>query len=46
MEKIKLICFDLDDTLIRAFHSVMIPCIINNKKSENDIIKKKEEEYV
>lgn len=44
MKKTKLICFDLDDTLIREFHSVMIPCIINNKKSEHDIIQKKEEE--
>lgn len=44
MEKTKLICFDLDDTLIREFHSVMIPCIINNKKSEHDIIQKKEED--
>jgi phosphoserine phosphatase len=44
MQKVKLICFDLDDTLIRKFHSVMIPCIINNKKAEHDIIQQKEED--
>lgn len=44
MQKTKLICFDLDDTLIREFHSVMIPCIINNKKTEHDIIQQKEED--
>lgn len=25
----KLVCFDLDDTLIREVHSVMLPCILN-----------------
>lgn len=43
MQKTKLICFDLDDTLIRKFHSVMIPCLINNKEAEHDIIQQKEE---
>ena len=39
----KLICFDLDDTLIRGVHSVMLPCILNGKENEHSIIQKKEE---
>ncbi|GAU78496.1 HAD family phosphatase [Fusibacter sp. 3D3] len=42
MQKIKLVCFDLDDTLIRETHSVMIPCIINNKEMEHNLIQQKE----
>lgn len=40
---IKLICFDLDDTLIRGCHSVMLPCILNGKAKEHEIIQKQEE---
>lgn len=39
----KLICFDLDDTLIREYHSVMIPCILNGKEQEHSIIQAREE---
>ena len=39
----KLICFDLDDTLIRGIHSVMLPCILNGKEKEHSIIQEKEE---
>lgn len=41
---IKLVCFDLDDTLIRDIHSVTIPCILNNKEKEHAIIQEKENE--
>ena len=34
MDGIKLACFDLDDTLIRDRHSVLIPCILNGKEKE------------
>lgn len=44
MKSIKLACFDLDDTLIRKVHSVMIPCIINNKEIEHNLIQQKEED--
>lgn len=40
---IKLVCFDLDDTLIREIHSVMLPCILNSKEKEHAIIQAKEE---
>lgn len=40
---IKLICFDLDDTLIRGCHSVMLPCILNGKAKEHALIQQKEE---
>lgn len=40
---IKLICFDLDDTLIRDIHSVMLPCILNGKEKEHSLIQEKEE---
>lgn len=43
MQPIKLACFDLDDTLIRTVHSVMIPCMINGRAIEHDIIQQKEE---
>ncbi len=43
MKEFKLICFDLDETLIRERHSVMIPCIINGKSIEHDMIQKREE---
>lgn len=33
----------MKNNLIRKFHSVMIPCIINNKAAEHDIIQQKEE---
>jgi len=39
----RLVCFDLDDTLIYEKHSVMIPCIMNKKELEHDIIQKSEE---
>lgn len=42
--KIKLVCFDLDDTLIRDIHSVMLPCILNGKEKEHSIIQKQEED--
>lgn len=42
MNKMKLVCFDLDDTLIREKHSVMIPCILNMKEEEHDIIQQRE----
>lgn len=40
----KLVCFDLDDTLIREIHSVMLPCILNGKEKEHSIIQQQEEE--
>lgn len=43
MEKIKLVCFDLDDTLIREIHSVMMPCILNGKEKEHSFIQEQEE---
>lgn len=39
----KLICFDLDDTLIRDIHSVMLSCILNGKEREHAVIQNKEE---
>lgn len=39
----RLICFDLDDTLIRDIHSVMLPCILNGKEKEHAVIQKQEE---
>ena len=41
--KTKLVCFDLDDTLIRGIHSVMLPCILNGKEEEHAIIQEQEE---
>ena len=38
----KLVCFDLDDTLIRDVHSVMLPCILNGKEKEHSVIQEKE----
>jgi phosphoserine phosphatase len=43
MRNLKLVCFDLDDTLIREIHSVMLPCIINGKEKEHSIIQDQEE---
>lgn len=40
---IKLVCFDLDGTLIREIHSVMLPCILNGKEKEHSIIQAQEE---
>lgn len=34
MSNIKLVCFDLDDTLIRGIHSVMYLALINNRLNE------------
>lgn len=46
MVKSKLVCFDLDDTLIREIHSVMLPCILNGKEKEHSIIQEQEEKGV
>lgn len=43
MKNIKLVCFDLDDTLIREIHSVMLPCILNGKEKEHSLIQEREE---
>jgi len=43
MQKSKLVCFDLDDTLIREIHSVMLPCILNGKEKEHSFIQDQEE---
>lgn len=43
MENLKLVCFDLDDTLIREIHSVMLPCILNGKEKEHSLIQEQEE---
>lgn len=43
MSSIKLVCFDLDDTLIREIHSVMLPCILNGKEKEHAFIQEQEE---
>lgn len=43
MGELKLVCFDLDDTLIREIHSVMLPCILNGKEKEHSFIQKQEE---
>lgn len=40
---LKLVCFDLDDTLIREIHSVMLPCILNGKEKEHSLIQEQEE---
>lgn len=42
MEGTKLICFDLDDTLIREIHSVMYLSVLNNKLEEIVEIEKRE----
>jgi phosphoserine phosphatase len=42
MGKMKLVCFDLDDTLIREIHSVMLPCILNGKEKEHSFIQEQE----
>ena len=43
MRNFKLVCFDLDDTLIREIHSVMLPCILNGKEKEHSFIQEQEE---
>ena len=43
MGELKLVCFDLDDTLIREVHSVMLPCILNGKEKEHALIQEQEE---
>lgn len=43
MVRLKLVCFDLDDTLIREIHSVMLPCILNGKEKEHSFIQEQEE---
>lgn len=43
MRELKLVCFDLDDTLIREIHSVMLPCILNGKEKEHSFIQQQEE---
>lgn len=43
MQSTKLVCFDLDDTLIREIHSVMLPCILNGKEKEHASIQEQEE---
>jgi phosphoserine phosphatase len=43
MTKLKLVCFDLDDTLIKEIHSVMLPCILNGKEKEHSFIQDQEE---
>lgn len=42
MSDTKLVCFDLDDTLIRDIHSVMYLCVLNNKIEEIIEIEKRE----
>lgn len=42
MSNIKLVCFDLDDTLIREIHSVMFLCILNGKYEQLLEIEKRE----
>jgi len=44
VEKLKLVCFDLDDTLIREIHSVMLPCILNGKEKEHSFIQEQEDQ--
>jgi len=43
VKNLKLVCFDLDDTLIREIHSVMLPCILNGKEKEHSLIQEQEE---
>ena len=40
---IKLVCFDLDDTLISEIHSVMLLCVLNGKGQEHAHIQLQEE---
>ena len=42
MGELRLVCFDLDDTLIREIHSVMLPCISNGKEIEHSSIQEQE----
>ena len=43
MRKIKLICFDLDETLIRGIHSVSYLCILNGKQDDLRELEEREE---
>lgn len=43
MNEIKLVCFDLDHTLIYEVHSVMYPCILNGKYNEVLEVEKQEQ---
>jgi phosphoserine phosphatase len=43
VKKIKLVCFDLDHTLIYGVHSVLFPCLLNGKYQEARKIDEKEE---
>jgi phosphoserine phosphatase len=40
---IRLVCFDLDGTLIREIHSAMLPCLLNGKENEHAVIQAQEE---
>ncbi len=44
MSDTKLVCFDLDDTLIKEIHSVMYLSVLNNKLTEIIEIEKREAE--
>lgn len=44
MSKTKLVCFDLDDTLTKDIHSVMLPCILNGKEEQHAVIQKQEDD--
>lgn len=46
MQNIKLVCFDLDHTLIYEIHSVMYPCILNGKYKEVLEVERNEENGV
>jgi virginiamycin A acetyltransferase len=41
--QVKLVSFDLDDTLTREIHSVLLPCILNGKEKECRDIDEREE---
>ena len=40
---IKLVCFDLDHTLINEVHSVMLLCLLNGREKEHAIVQEQEE---
>lgn len=40
----RVVCFDLDDTLVREVHSVMLPCILNSKLEQLQIIEQLEKD--
>ena len=43
LQPAKLVSFDLDDTLTRDIHSVLLPCILNGKEKECRAIDAREE---